>query len=105
MLCLLFSLFWGRHSSQHSGVLARYLGILARYLGVPTRSPLTTISSWLDKGMVAFLGGVSDMSFKNFTSDWALASGCLLKKLVHSDYIWICLLHVIKNASDCASAF
>ena len=84
MLC--FSMFLGRHSSRHLGFLTRYLGVPARNLGVLTRSPLTTISSWVDKGMVAFLGRASGMSFKHFISDRALASGCLLKRLVHSDY-------------------
>ena len=55
-LCHCFSMLLGRHSSRHLGVLTRYLGVLARYLGVLTRSPLTTISSWVDKGMVAFWG-------------------------------------------------
>ena len=102
-LCHCFSMLLGRHSSRHLGVLTRYLGVLARYLGVLTRSPLTTISSWVDKGMVAFLGGASAMSFKNFTLDRALslASGCLLKNL----FTQIMVLPPACNACDCASAF
>ena len=95
-LCFALISFLRRCSSRHLGVLTRYLGVLARYLGVLARSPLTTINSWADNGMVAFLdllGGVSDMSFNNF--DWGLASsGRRLFSQFLSFKFWLCLLHV-----------
>ena len=75
-LCHCFSMFLGRHLFPS---LRRSYPLLRR--SYPIRSPLTTISSGVDKGMVAFWGGASDMSFKNFTLDRALASGCLLKNI------------------------
>ena len=45
--------------------LSRDLGVLARYLGILIPVPLTTMSIWVDKRMVACLAGVSDMSFNH----------------------------------------
>ena len=76
---------------------SRHLGVLTRYLGVLTHSPVTTISKWVDKGMVAFSGGASDMSFHYLRLGTAYTSVRLVsQKLLNyvSFKIWFCLLHV-----------
>ena len=73
-------------------VLTHYLGVFAHYLGVLARSPLTTISGWVDKSMLAFFRGVSDMNSMTLGQGPASGGKCLFSQCCFSFNFWFCLL-------------